>query len=95
MKKTFQLKSDKIKYPRMIESVKNEVRKYLKRSRRKELPSGTDYWDFICKYGDIEAQAETCHLAEIDKHINDAEKRQLESFYIEVIPTAATRQKKA
>ena len=42
MKKTFQLVNEKIKYPRMIEAVKSEVRKYLKRSRRKDLPKGAD-----------------------------------------------------
>ena len=58
MKKTFQLVNEKIKYPRMIEAVKAEVRKYLKRSRRKDLPKGADYWDFLCKYGDVEINAE-------------------------------------
>lgn len=94
MKKTFQLVNEKIKYPRMIEAVKAEVRKYLKRSRRKDLPKGADFWDFLCKYGDVEINAERCHLAEIDKKIEDAEKRELESFYIEVIPTPGKRQKK-
>ena len=42
MKKTFQLAHEKIKYPRMIESVKAEVRKHLKRCRRKSLPKGAD-----------------------------------------------------
>ena len=51
MQKTFQLIHPKIKYPRMIEAVKHEVRKYLKRNRRKELPEGVDFWDFNCKYG--------------------------------------------
>ncbi len=33
-------------------------------------------------------------LAEIDKKVNDAEERELQSFYIEVIATPGTRQKK-
>lgn len=94
MQKTFQLIHPKIKYPRMIEAVKHEVRKYLKRNRRKELPEGVDFWDFNCKYGDIEADAETIHLSEVDKFINDAEKRQLASFYLEIIPAHGVRQKK-
>ena len=78
----------------MIEAVKHEVRKYLKRTRRKALPEGADYWDFDCKYGDTEAEASVIHLSEIDKHINEAAERELESFYIEVIPKTSTRQKK-
>ena len=95
MKKTFQLIHPKIQYPRMIEAVKNEVRKYLKRTRRKPLPEGTDFWDFECKFGNLEEDAQPVHLAEIDKHIDDAEAKKLDYFYIEVIPFAATRKKKA
>ena len=94
MKKTFQLIHPKIKYPRMIEAVKAEVRKYLKRNRRKTLPEGFDYWDFDCKYGDTEDEAKEIHLSEIDKHIDQAEKNELESFYIEIIGRAAKRLKK-
>ena len=94
MKKTFQLNHAKIKYPRMIEAVKNEVRKYLKRNRRKELPEGADFWDFACKYGETEAEAKEIHLSEVDKHINEAEKKELQSFYLEIIPVTGHRQKK-
>ena len=82
MKKTFQLEHEKIKYPRMIEAVKSEVRKYLKRNRRKDLPKGADFWDFLCKFGATEAEAKKCHWAEIDKFIDQAEKDELKSFYI-------------
>ena len=94
MKKTFQLAHEKIKYPRMIESVKAEVRKHLKRCRRKNLPKGADYWDLDGKNEDTEKHAKSCHLAEIDKNINHAEERELQSFYIEVIATPGKRQKK-
>lgn len=94
MRKTFQLTHPKIKYPRMIEAVKHEVRKYLKRNRKKTLPEGVDFWDFACKYGDTEAEAKVIHLSEVDKHINDAEKRELEELYLEIIPTPGHRQKK-
>lgn len=94
MKKTFNLTHPKIKYPRMIEATKNEVRKYIKRERRKELPEGVDYWDFDCRFGDTEAEAKLIHLAELDDCINDAEKRGLTSFYIEILATPGYRTKK-
>lgn len=93
MKKTFQLIHPKTKYPRMIESAKAEVRKYLKRSRRKPLPDGVDYWDFACKFGNLEEDAQVVHLAEIDKKINAAEEQKLEFFYVEVVPIAGHRGK--
>ncbi|WP_372807921.1 DUF6172 family protein [Pontiella sp.] len=93
MKKTFQLIHPKIKYPRMVEATKNELRKYIKRERRKELPEGADFWDFDCKFGDTEADAKTIHLAEIDACINEAESRELTSFYIEIIRKEGVRAK--
>ena len=94
MKKTISLRHEKHKYPRMIEASKHEVRKYLKRSRRKDLPEGMDYWDFKCKFGDSEAEAEQVHLSAIDKYIDAAAERELDSFYLEIIPFGAKRNKK-
>lgn len=94
MKKTFKLTHPKIKVPRLVEGVKHEIRKYIKRERKRELPKDADFWDFDCKYGDTEAEAKTVHMAELDKYIDDAEKRELESFYIEVLRKKAKRTKK-
>ncbi|MEA2068178.1 MAG: DUF6172 family protein [Verrucomicrobiota bacterium] len=93
MKKTFQLTHPKIKYPRMVDAVKNEVRKYIKRERRKELPEGVDYWDFDCRFGDTEADAKAVHLSELDKCINDIEARELLSFYVEILAKEGVRAK--
>ena len=95
MRKTFTLTHPKIKYPRMIETVKSDVRKYLKRNRKKALPKGVDFWDFNCKFGASEETAKVIHLAEIDTYINDAESKNLESFYIEIIAKDGHRVKKA
>lgn len=95
MKKTFQLTHPKIKYARLIEGVKNDVRKYIKRERRKTLPKGADFWDFDCRFGETEAEAKGIHLAEMDGCINDAEARELQSFYIEILAKPGFRSKKA
>lgn len=94
MKKTFELTHPKIKYLRMVDSVKNDVRKYIKRERRKELPEGGDFWDFDCKFGDTEAEAQAIHLSEIDKKINDITARKLTAFYIEILAKPGVRTKK-
>ncbi|VGO14409.1 hypothetical protein PDESU_02970 [Pontiella desulfatans] len=93
MKKTFNLTHPKIKYPRMVEATKSELRRYIKRERRKALPEGVDFWDFDCKFGDTEATAEAIHLSEIDGRINDAEQRGLTAFYIEVLRKEGIRAK--
>ena len=94
MKKTFILTHPKIKFARLIEAAKHDAKKYIKRERKKKLPENVDYWDFDCKYGHTEQQAKTIHVSEINKCIDDAEKLQLVSFYLQILAKAGHRKKK-
>lgn len=93
MKKTFQLTHPKIKPARLIESVRRDVKKYLKREKRKSLPEGVDYWDFNCKFGPSEAKAEIILASEISKCISEAEVENLESFYLEILAKPGYKKK--
>jgi hypothetical protein len=94
MKKIFSLEDPKRNTARMVDSVKYEVRKYLKREQKKKLPEGTDYWDFDCRYGQTEEEAKTIHVSAINKCIDEAEEQKLSSFYLEIIAIPAKRKKK-
>ncbi len=94
MRKTFRLTHPKMKVARIVESIKHDVKKYLKRERKKELPEGADFWDFNCKFGVNAEESETIHLSEINKLIDEAQKNGLESFYLEILAKAGYRQKK-
>ncbi|MCI5123184.1 MAG: hypothetical protein D3925_01585 [Candidatus Electrothrix sp. AR5] len=94
MKKTFILTHPKIKLPRLVEAIKYEVKKYIKRERRKKLPQGVDFWDFDCRFGADEATSEVIHLSEINKYISQAETKKLESFYLEILVKPGHRTKK-
>ena len=94
MKKTFSLVHPKIKIDRMFEASRSEVKKYLKRERRKQLPEGADFWDFDCRFGDTEDGAKVIHVGDIGKNIGDAQERGLESFYLEILAKPAVRTKK-
>ncbi len=94
MRKTFLLSHPKIKRPRLIEAIKHEVKKYIKRERNKKLPEGVDFWDFDCKYGQTAENAVVIHLSEINKYIDTAEEQQLESFYLEILVKPGHRRKK-
>jgi hypothetical protein len=85
MKKTFKISHPKIKVARLIEAVRCDVRKYLKRERKKELPEGADFWDFECKCGPTAEESKVVHVAEIGKFIDSAEEQHLESFYMEIL----------
>ncbi len=95
MKKTFLLTHPKIKKDRLIEAVRHEINKYIRRERNKVLPLGVDFWDFDCKYGAMPEDAKEIHLAEIGKYIGKAEEQQLESFYLEIIAKPGHRTKKS
>ena len=94
MKKTFQLTHPKIKYARLIDAAKHDVKKYLKRERNKQLPEGVDYWDFDCKYGHTEEDAQIITLSQINTCISEAEQLQLGSFYLEILVKPGHRTKK-
>jgi hypothetical protein len=85
MKKTFELTHPKIKQARRVDAVKHELKKYVKRERNKKLPAGVDYWDFDCKFGNTEAEAETVHLSQINKLIDKTQEENLTSFYVEIL----------
>jgi hypothetical protein len=94
MKKTNELSHPKIKVARLIEPSKHDIKKYMKRERRKELPKGANFWGFDCKYGVDEASAKEVHVGEINKLIDDAERQELPSFYLEIRsnPLTSTKQ---
>ncbi len=94
MKKTFKLTHPKIRVDRLAEGVKRDVKKYVKRERKKKLPEGVDFWDFDCKFGPNEEEAKEIHLAEMNKYIDNAEAQQLESFYVEILAKPGHRTKK-
>jgi len=85
MKKTFQLTHPKIKSARVADAVRRDIKRYIKREQRKELPEGVDFWDFDCKFGPTAEEAEVVQLSDIGKQITEAEAGQLTSCYIEIL----------
>ena len=94
MKKIFPLSHQKHKPERVIEAIKNDIRKYLKRERSKKLPEEADYWDFDCRFGRESDQADTLHSAEIIPAIDKAYEEKWEQCYIEIIAKPAKREVK-
>jgi hypothetical protein len=95
MKKIFPLSVEGHQPPRVIEQIKSDVRKYVKRERKKTLPEGVDFWDFDCKVGLDQATAETKHVEELIKSIDEAAAHQWASVYIEILAKPGQRQSKS
>ena len=92
MKKTFKIIYPKTKAAaRLIEAAKHDIRKYLKRERKKTLPEGVDFWDFDCKFGHVAGDAKEVHWSGICKLIDEAEEQQLEPFYVEILVKPGSR----
>ena len=65
MKKTFQLAPEGKNPDRVLEATKHELRKYVRRERKRPLPEGADFWDFDCRIGVAAESARPVHLAEL------------------------------
>ena len=91
MKKTFKLHVEGKNSDRLLEAIKHEVRKYVKREKRKALPSGANYWAFDCKFGATAEAAESLHLGEITKQMDVVSKAGGDSFYVEILARPAIR----
>ena len=91
MKKTFPLEVSGKKRPRVVEAIKHELRKYVKRERRKALPEGMDYWDFDCRIGPSQEAAENVHIKTINPTIDRVSESQTNSMYVEILARAAKR----
>ena len=88
MKKTFQLIVANKNKDRQVESIKNDVRKYIKRERTKRLPENCNYWNFDCKFGKTADEASEIRFVDIIKSIDIAASEDLESFYLELVARA-------
>ncbi len=94
MKKTFKLDIEGKNRDRVLEAIKNEVRKYVKRERRRELPEGVDFWDFDCRFGATEEQAVVAHLATLTGLMDGIAKEGGSQFYVEILASHGHRQQR-
>jgi Family of unknown function (DUF6172) len=91
MKKTFQLSTEGKNRDRILEAVKHEVRKYIKRERVKDLPKGVDFWDFDCKFGVMADTAEVAHLSALTGLMDAVHQANGTQFYVEIVAKPGVR----
>lgn len=94
MKKVFPLVSERHKPARLVEQIKSEVKKYLKRERNKSLPDDHDYWGFNCRLGQESGSAKVCHEKEIGKSLDHALAEGWEAIYLEILVEPRKRRSK-
>jgi len=93
MKKVFNLKDANKNPARQLDAVKYEIRKYIKREKRKPLPEGVDFWDLKCKFGKNDEEPQSIEFIDITKSINEASESNCDNFYMEIISTKGYKPK--
>jgi hypothetical protein len=88
MKKTFKLDHPKIKVARVVDSLKHDIKKFLKKERKQPLPAGAIYWGFDCKLGQSEAKAVDVPLSALTKNIDELVERNIMTIFVEITAKA-------
>jgi len=86
MKKIYKLRDEKKHEDRVLEAVKNDIRKYVKREKKKKLEDAKmTYWDFDCKIG---ATADSAKVVEFDaliKELDAVKATGVTECYVEIL----------
>ena len=85
MKKTYLLSIDGKNANRLLDASKHDIRKYAKRERAKPLPEGADFWDFDCKLGVGQEDANVVHFAALIPGIDALVLAGATHFYVELV----------
>ena len=94
MKKIFKLNVENKHPDRQVESIKHEIRKYIKREKNKPLPEGVDFWKFECKFAKNSDEPKTIEFVDITKNIDEASNEKCETLYMEILSVEGKREPK-
>lgn len=95
MRKIFALRPEGKHPDRVLDAVKHEIRKYMKRERRRDLPEGAHFWDFDCRFGADKDSAQTVHPAALIGALDALAKEGAEGCYVELLAQPGVRQPRA
>lgn len=84
MRRTYRLDIEGKHPDRLLEASKHDIRKYIRRERRKELPKGADFWDFDTRFGTDEASAEVIFPAELIRRVDALVAEGGNQFFVQI-----------
>lgn len=91
MKKTFPLQQPGRDDARVRDKIRHEVNKFLRRARQRPPAEGFRGWDFLCKVGPSETQAEPRELKDVATAIDQVAAGGALHVYLELTPVPARR----
>ncbi|MFT5533775.1 MAG: hypothetical protein ACI802_002009 [Candidatus Paceibacteria bacterium] len=92
MRKIFPVTQEGLHRDRVLDAVKHDVRKYVKREQRRELPEGADFLDFDCRVGASKETATSVHLAALTAQLDVLAAAGATEAYVEILAKAGFRQ---
>lgn len=95
MKKTYQLQIEGKHPDRVLDAIKHDIRRYLKRERAKALPAGADFWDFDCRCGASEQDAVVVPVVDLISAVDACAREARPSVYVEVLAKPGLRSARA
>ena len=86
MKKIFKLTDEKKHEDRVLEAVKHDIRKYVKREKKKKLDDAKmTYWDFDCKVGATQESAKVVDFDVLIKELDAVKATGATECYVEIL----------
>ncbi|SDC69425.1 hypothetical protein SAMN05192589_10310 [Paracidovorax valerianellae] len=91
MRKNFTLVSENKQRDRVLDAVKHEIRKYLRRERKRDVPAGSDHWEFDCRFGLTQEAAEAVPLDALIDKVGSVAAEGADAFYVEILARPAVK----
>jgi hypothetical protein len=91
MKKNFPLQAPGKDDARVRDKIRHEVNKYVRRSQRKTPPEGFAMWEFMCRVGVSDANAESKTIKEVGAAIDTVAATGATTVYVEIEAVPAQR----
>ena len=85
MNKTYNLIEEKRDKDRVVEAIKHEVRRYIKREKNKPLPKDVDFWKLECKISKNSDKLASIEFQNLIKTIDILVSEEAEILNIEIL----------
>jgi hypothetical protein len=95
MKKIFKLHDEKKAPERIVEAIKNELRKYIKRERGKKAKEDSKlFWKIACRFGKSVDEARSVDFETLMKQLDTVVASEWSECFVEVVVSAEPREER-
>ena len=91
MKKTFPVTAPGKDAARVRDKIRHEINKYVRREQRKTLPEAAGRWQFTCRLGTSEADAQAWELKELGRAIDALAAEGATHVFVDIAASAVAR----